>query len=111
MLGEPFNCNAWILYDKVKEFSREQQLSFGRLLGGVIAHELGHLLIGENVHADAGLMHGYWSREELLGIEFTRLFFSDAERRRIQGGVFARQKAASVPVADASPLSLGIPAD
>ena len=72
-LGERFNCNAWIFYGRVKDFSLEQQLTLERLLGAVIAHELGHLLLGENVHANTRLMHGYWTNRELLDIESARL--------------------------------------
>jgi hypothetical protein len=96
MLAEPLNCDAWIFYGRVEEFSLKQQLTFESLLGGVIAHELGHLLLGENVHANAGLMHGHWSRRELLGLEFARLPFSDSESLKIQSGVVARHKLASV---------------
>src|SRR5215471_5741193 len=37
----------------------------GDLLGYVIAHELGHLLLGLNSHAGAGLMHGVWELADL----------------------------------------------
>ena len=95
LLGAELTCNAWIFYDRTNDFALEQQLTFERLLGTVIAHELGHLLLGENAHADAGLMHGYWSRKELLAIEFEQLVFSDVERRGIERGVVARREAAA----------------
>ena len=53
-LGEQFNRNVWVFYGRVKDFSLEQQLTLERLLGAVIAHELGHVLLGENVHANTG---------------------------------------------------------
>lgn len=99
-LGERFNCNAWIFYGGVKDFSLEQQLTLERLLGAVIAHELGHLLLGENVHASAGLMHGYWTNRELLDIESSRMIFSETESERIQSGVIARYQALSLVAAE-----------
>ena len=100
-LGERFNCNAWIFYGRVKDFSLEQQLTLERLLGAVIAHELGHLLLDENVHANAGLMHGYWTNRELLDIESARMIFSDTESKRIQSGVIARYQALSLVAGEA----------
>lgn len=98
-LGERFNCNAWIFYGRVKDFSLEQQLTLERLLGAVIAHELGHLLLGENVHANTGLMLGYWTNRELSEIESARIIFSDTESKRIQSGVIARRQVAGAVTA------------
>ena len=103
-LGERFNCNAWIFYGRVKDFSLEQQLTLERLLGAVIAHELGHLLLGENVHANTGLMHGYWTNREFLEIESGRIIFSDTESKRIQSGVIARRQVAGAVTAEVSSL-------
>jgi hypothetical protein len=36
-----------------------------RVLGFAVAHEVGHLLLGTNAHAEAGLMRAVWSRSEL----------------------------------------------
>jgi len=95
LLGVPLTSDAWILYDRTKDLAQKQMVGFERLLGAVIAHELGHLLLAENVHASAGLMHGSWSRAELLDIELARLFFSDSEHKRIQSAVALRYQAAS----------------
>jgi len=94
-LDDKLNRNSWVLYDRAKDFAAQKGLTFERLLGAVIAHELGHLVLGENAHAGAGLMHGLWSYKELLAIESASLFFSDTERKRIQSGVIARREAAS----------------
>lgn len=104
VLGGRFNCDAWIFYDRVEDFSLEQQITLERLLGAVIAHELGHLLLGENVHASAGLMHGHWTSRELLEIESARIIFSDTESKRIQSGVIARHQVAGAVTAEVSSL-------
>lgn len=93
-LGVQLSCDAWVFYDRVDDFALKQQLTLERLLGAVIAHELGHLLLGENAHARTGLMHAYWPRSELLAIEFEWLAFSDAECERIRNGVIARRERA-----------------
>lgn len=109
MLGERFNCNAWIFYDRVKDLSLKKHLALERLLGAVIAHELGHLLLGENAHANTGLMHACWTHRELLEIECARIIFSDTESKRIQSGVIARYEAKSLVVAEVPPLDLRTP--
>lgn len=101
-LGAKLSCDAWIFYDRVKDFALEQRLTFERLLGSVMAHELGHLLLNENRHSDTGLMHGHWSRGELLAIECARLVFSDTEGKGIHSGAIARREAASSVITEVS---------
>jgi len=36
-----------------------------QLLGFAVAHEVGHLLLGTNTHAAAGLMRAVWSRSDI----------------------------------------------
>lgn len=103
-LGAELSCDTWIFYDRVKDFAAEQRMTFERLLGGVMAHEFGHLLLNENRHSDTGLMHGHWSRGELLAIECARLVFSDTEGMRIHSGAIARREAESAVIAEVSPF-------
>jgi hypothetical protein len=90
-----FGYDAWIFYDPIESFAADRELSLAQLLGHVLAHELGHLLLGTNSHSRMGLMRGCWSRKELLAADHGELFFSDAESRRIQNGVLARWHAGS----------------
>src|SRR5262245_22864454 len=50
--------DATVLYDRVKRFSRHYRVNSGVLLGYVIAHELGHLLLPPNSHSVTGVMRG-----------------------------------------------------
>ena len=56
---------AWILYSRVKEFYRQNRVHPNRLLGHVLAHELGHLLLGSPEHSERGLMRGAWQGKDL----------------------------------------------
>src|SRR5262249_17442919 len=49
-------CDAWVFYDRVNDLAVKENITFERLLGAVIVHELGHLLLGENGHPRTGLM-------------------------------------------------------
>jgi hypothetical protein len=88
-----FGGDAWVFYDKVKEASGRTQLSSPQILGHVMAHELGHLLLGANSHSRSGLMRARWSRAELLAADLGGLNFTDEERARIRNSMVARQQA------------------
>jgi hypothetical protein len=48
--------DATVLYDRVKWFARRYHLNCGVMLGYVIAHELGHLLLPPRAHSAEGVM-------------------------------------------------------
>lgn len=56
---------ATVLVDRVREMARRSDASIGELLGGVIAHELMHLLRGTNGHERGGLMRATWSDDDI----------------------------------------------
>jgi len=93
--AQGFGCVAWIFYDPIKSFAVEKELSLTQLLGHVLAHELGHMLLGANSHSGMGLMRAQWSSRELFEANHGGLFFSDSESRRIQKAVLARWHADS----------------
>jgi hypothetical protein len=54
-----------------------------RLLGDVLAHELGHLL-GSSAHSISGLMSGQWSGEGLRRVSEGTMFFAPSESRMMR---------------------------
>lgn len=52
---------ARIFGDRLREFAHAQALDAASLLGCVITHELGHLLLPVNAHAQGGIMMPVWS--------------------------------------------------
>jgi len=50
--------DATVLYDRVKRFARRYHINCGVMLGYVIAHELGHLLLPPKSHSAEGVMRG-----------------------------------------------------
>lgn len=51
---------AYILYDRVEHAARRHARAVGELLGLVIAHEIGHLLLPYNAHAPNSIMQADW---------------------------------------------------
>jgi hypothetical protein len=88
-----FGCDAWIFNDPIANFAVERELSAAQLFGHVLAHELGHLLLGPNSHSGVGLMRAQWSSRELHAVDQGGLFFSASESERIQKAVLARWQA------------------
>jgi hypothetical protein len=73
--------HAYVLYSRVKEFIRDHafpgagQSETGAVLGHIIAHELGHLLMPGEPHSITGIMRADWGgREVLAAIQGTLLF-------------------------------------
>ena len=55
--GVTFHGHAsYVFYHRVQELSNHAGLSESVVLAHIIAHELGHLLLGEGAHADQGIM-------------------------------------------------------
>jgi len=53
------------------------------ILGHLMAHEVGHLLLGPNSHSSKGVMSFPWARRTLTDMERGRLKFSGTEREAI----------------------------
>jgi hypothetical protein len=90
-----FPMVASIFYDEVKDRADDRQLNFGELLGSVTAHELGHLLLGTNLHSSSGLMSAFWSGSLLRIAAQGWLTFTDAQAKRICAAMAARALAAA----------------
>ena len=54
------------------------------MLGHVIAHELGHLLLGSNSHATSGIMRSRWQAAELQSLAHGALFFTPDQVKLMQ---------------------------
>jgi hypothetical protein len=72
----------------------------GDLLGCVVAHEVGHLLLGVNSHSSRGLMRGFWRAEELYLAANGELMFSASETDRLRARYFAAREKQSVGTTD-----------
>jgi hypothetical protein len=71
----------------------DRQVSKAQVLGHVMAHEVGHLLLNQQVHSAHGIMRGEWGLTEFRSAVFGLLLFTpqqaeflraDARRRNTQ---------------------------
>jgi len=77
---------AYVFYDRVKTFSDTLEpipnsKSVGVVLGHVIAHELGHLLIPGNAHTPVGIMRGEWDYKQWKMAAAGTLLFDPAQAK------------------------------
>jgi hypothetical protein len=67
----------------------------GNLDGQVIAHELGHLLLGRGAHSRGGIMEPNWRAKDLDKALQRRMIFPREQSEQIRAQVLARIGAAS----------------
>jgi hypothetical protein len=75
---------ATMYVDRVQWLAAQARADAAVLLGFAVAHEIGHLLLGTNAHAGAGLMRAVWSRAQLqhAGIGDWRFSADEAVKMR-----------------------------
>jgi hypothetical protein len=62
----------------------------GMILGDLITHELGHLLLGSGSHSSSGIMHVPWHLRELEIISQGLMVFMPQETERMRTNIRAR---------------------
>ncbi len=96
---------ATIYADRVDSLAAQAGMDGGVLLGRVIAHEIGHLLLGAPEHGRQGLMRAVWRVEELRRERSIDWVFSGQEGALMRRHLIARAAlaaAADAVVADVS---------
>jgi hypothetical protein len=78
---------ATIYADRVAWLANATETDMPTLVGLAIAHEIGHLLLGNNAHSRTGLMRAIWSRAELQRNVATDWRFGRSEAARMRSSV------------------------
>lgn len=81
---------AYVFYDRVQELTERQKLGHA-LLADVMAHEIGHLLLGSNSHSVSGIMCAHWNYDQLRNISEGAMSFIPAQSRIIRDRLRDRQ--------------------
>jgi hypothetical protein len=85
---------ATVYADRVRSLAARARVNPGQLLGRVIAHEIGHLLLSGAPHAASGLMRPRWSESEMRNERWLDWRWSSREIMDIARAVESR----TVPV-------------
>jgi len=75
---------AYVFYNRVRNLSVRYDDRHGGVLGHVIAHEIGHLLLPHGTHSGTGLMRADWSRDDLEHVAHGLLIFTRREAALIR---------------------------
>lgn len=70
---------ASVYFQNLSVSSHHPQLSNAEMLGYVLVHELGHLLLGTNSHSHTGVMQARWDSSALSAAARSSLFFTPTE--------------------------------
>lgn len=71
-----------VFWDKVLELQNDYKGDIGAVLGSVMAHEIGHLMLGSHSHSISGIMRARWDACELQRISMgTLVFLPDQEKK------------------------------
>jgi hypothetical protein len=80
-----------IFYDRVKQWAETFHASVNQVLGHVMAHEIGHLLLRTQQHSSAGIMRGQWTVADLLSAAHGQLRFTPEQSERIRVEILVRR--------------------
>jgi hypothetical protein len=81
-----------IFADRIEAASARGHVDSGTLLGRVVAHEIGHILLGTTRHSPSGLMRARWSDDELQRNLASDWTFAAADVPRLRRGFVVRSK-------------------
>jgi hypothetical protein len=85
-----FGVIAGVFVRKARDLARSQGLDLPIVLGHVMAHELGHLLLGSGRHGEKGIMRPRWNDRDLRRAQTGLLGFTSAQAMRMRALAAAR---------------------
>ena len=89
--------DASIFYHRVKKLSQRGAFSLSMILGHVMAHEVGHLLLRTVNHSRKGIMRAHWKPKDLHRAAMGDLEFTPQQAERIRSEVVDRMRASDAP--------------
>ena len=75
---------AYVFYPRLRMIATGSRENDPDLMGLVIAHELGHLLLPYGSHSDEGVMRGRWEVRELQRLDVRQLGFTPFQAQQIR---------------------------
>ena len=94
MVSGQFPVIASAFYHRAVELEAGKPGARAEILGGILAHEIGHLLLAENSHSETGVLRAEWGDEDLRLLACGRLSFTPEQAARMVSLVTQRVHAA-----------------
>ncbi|PYT19595.1 MAG: hypothetical protein DMG57_44810 [Acidobacteria bacterium] len=92
-----FATVANVFSHDAEELARRRGLPQRVMLGHLMAHELGHLILGVRSHSANGIMHVPWQKKELEMMAQGSMLFTPREGQTIRTNIRARRNADLAP--------------
>jgi len=73
--------HATIFYDRIEQLTQRVVITVPKMLGHVMAHEIGHVLLGSREHSPAGIMKAIWDSTDFQYDPAARMEFTPEQRR------------------------------
>ena len=85
-----FGVFASVYIEAAAVIARDDEVFGARMLGHLIAHEIGHLLLGQQSHSQKGIMLGNWLDRDLRKAAQGHLLFTERQAKKMQNAVRQR---------------------
>jgi hypothetical protein len=93
LLADDFDSIAAVFFHRAVDLERGNLVTRSAILGAMMAHEIGHLRLGENHHSDVGVLRASWGDQDLKIIARGQMCFTAGEARRMVSMVRKRKEA------------------
>lgn len=85
-----FGLVAAVFHHRIAELQRDWGRDSDLLMGHILAHEIGHLLLGFSSHTQRGIMSALWEETELIQAEQGSFNFHKSQARKMRKQLQAR---------------------
>jgi hypothetical protein len=92
LLADDLDTIAAVFFHRAVDLERGNLATRSAILGAMMAHEIGHLLLGVNHHSDTGVLRASWGDRELKVIAQGQMCFTSGEARRMVSMVLKRNE-------------------
>jgi hypothetical protein len=82
-LSDVGGSQADVFYESIKELHQNMPGQPAIILGHVMSHEIGHLLLGTNSHSPSGIMRAQWDKQQIGLAAAGRMYFDESQSRRM----------------------------
>lgn len=88
---------ASVYYEHARDLARIDDSAFevSTILSCAMAHEIGHLFLGDNSHSDVGIMQSRWERKHVRQLLMGSLHFTPQQSQHIRAEAQTRMRSAT----------------
>jgi hypothetical protein len=87
-----FPTQAYVFVDRITDFANGESMPWIPILGAIITHEIGHLLLGNESHSPGGIMCRSWRPEQIKMARMQVLTFTPRQAEQMRREVRRRMR-------------------